>query len=241
MNRTCTHRTAAAALAVVAVLSAGCGGDAGEGPATTAVDAAAGASPGPAAPTPSVPAPPDGDGDGASVPESLLLPDEGTSSDTAEFTDWTTDENPDRAWLLDPCQPTAYPTDVQRARFKTVFREGPEAYDARQLGVYPSAEVASEVVAGFRRALEACRTGTKPGGSDWTWATRDEPDLGEDGFLAAVWFGGQEFAPYGQRIAVTRVGEAVFLAYTYGEYSSAEFDGGAEMVQQVAQRFLDSL
>ncbi|TQM13680.1 hypothetical protein [Pseudonocardia kunmingensis] len=240
MNRTCTPRAAVAALAVVAVLSAGCGAGTGGGPAVEA------AAPVPSAPAPATPsatstataAP---DVDGASVPESLLLPDEGGRSDTAEFTDWITDENPDRAWLLDPCRPTAYPTDAQRARFRTVFREGPEAYDARQLGVYPSAEAATEVVAGFRRALEACRTGTTPGGSDWTWATRDEPDLGEDGFLAAVWFGGQQFAPYGHRIAVTRVGDAVFLAYTYGEYSSAEFDGGAEMVQQVAQRFLDSL
>jgi hypothetical protein len=234
-SRTCTPRAVAAVLAAVAVLTAGCGGDTGGGPVA---DAAATA-PATATPAPSATTAPDGGG--SSVPESLPLPDEGGRSDTAEFTDWTTDDALDRAWLLDPCQPTAYPTDAQRTRFKTVFREGPEAYDARQLGVYPSAEAATEVVAGFRRALEACRTGTKPSGTGWTWATRDAPDLGEDGFLAAVWFGGQQFAPYGHRIAVTRVGDAVFLAYTYGEYSSAEFDGGAEQVQQVAQRFLDSL
>jgi hypothetical protein len=236
MNRTRTPRAVAAALATVAVLAAGCG--AGGGPEAPAVDAAAAP---PAATAPGAAPGTTPDADSGSVPRSLLLPDEGGRSDTAEFTDWTTDETPDRAWLLDPCQPTAYPTDAQRTRFKTVFREGPEAYDARQLGVYPSAAVAGEVVAGFRRALEACRTGTKPSGTRWTWAVRDDPDLGEDGFLAAVWFGGEQFAPYGHRIAVTRAGDAVFLAYTYGEYSSAEFDGGAEMVRAVARRFLDSL
>jgi hypothetical protein len=67
------------------------------------------------------------------------LPDEGRRSTVAEFTDWITDPAPERAWLLDPCLPTAYPTDGQRVGFRTVSREGPEAFDARQLGVYPTA------------------------------------------------------------------------------------------------------
>jgi len=241
MSRTRTVRGAApAVLAVVAVLATGCGaGDAGRESVPAAASAAVPSSTVPSSAVPSSTAVPGADR--SAVPESLLLPDEGGRSDTAEFTDWATDNAVERAWLLDPCQPTAYPTDGQRARFRTVWREGPEAYDARQLGVYPSAEVAAEVLAGFRRALEACHTGTKPSGTQWTWTTREAPELGDEGFLAAAWFGGQQFAPYGHRIAVTRVGDAVFLAYTYGEYSSAELDGGAEMVQQVAHRFLDSL
>jgi hypothetical protein len=35
----------------------------------------------------------------------------GGRSTVAEFTDWTTDLTLDRAWLLDPCRPTGYPTD----------------------------------------------------------------------------------------------------------------------------------
>lgn len=169
------------------------------------------------------------------------LPDEGRHSTVAEFTDWITDPAPDRAWLLDPCLPTAYPTDGQRVDFRTVSREGPEAFDARQLGVYPTAEVAAEVLAGFRRVLAACRTGQLEGGARWTWVTADAPDLGDDGFLAASTFVAPEYASHGARIAVTRAGSSVFLAHAGGEYYTAEIDDGARAVREVAQRFLDSL
>ncbi len=175
------------------------------------------------------------------VPDTLLLPDEGGRSTVAEFTDWVTDPALDRAWLLDPCLPTAYPTDRQRVRFRTVSREGPEAFDARQLGVYPTAEVAAEVLAGFRRVLAACRTGQQDGGARWTWVTSDVPGLGDDGFLAASSFVAPEYASHGARVAVTRVGSAVFLAHAGGEYYTAEIDDGARAVREVAQRFLDSL
>jgi hypothetical protein len=169
------------------------------------------------------------------------LPDEGRRSTVAEFTDWITDPALERAWLLEPCLPTTYPTDAQRVRFRTVSREGPEAFDARQLGVYPTPEVAAEVLAGFRRVLAACRTGQLEGGARWTWVTADVPDLGDDGFLAASTFVAPEYASHGARIAVTRVGSAVFLAHAGGEYYTAEIDDGAQAVREVAQRFLDSL
>lgn len=175
------------------------------------------------------------------VPDMPLLPDEGRRSTVAEFTDWTTDPALDRAWLLDPCLPTAYPTDGQRVRFRTVSREGPEAFDARQLGLYPTAEVAAEVLAGFRRVLAACRTGQQEGGARWTWVTADAPDLGDDGFLAASAFVAPEYASHGARIAVTRAGSAVFLAQATGEYYTAEIDDGAQAVREVAERFLRSL
>jgi hypothetical protein len=160
----------------------------------------------------------------------------------AEFTDWLTDPALDRAWLLDPCLPTEYPSDRRRVRFRTVSREGPEAFDARQLGVYPTAEVAAEVLAGFRRVLDACRTGQQAGGgSQWVWVNADAPGLGDDGFLAASTFSGPGYASHGARIAVTRVGNAVFLAHAGGEYSTAAMDDGAQAVREVAQRFLDSL
>jgi hypothetical protein len=175
------------------------------------------------------------------VPDTLLLPDEGGRSRVAEFTDWITDRSLDREWLLDPCLPTAYPTDRQRVRFRTVSREGPEAFDARQLGVYPTAEVAAEVLAGFRRVLAACSTGQQEGGARWTWVTEDVPGLGDDGFLAASAFVAPEYASHGARVAVTRVGNAVFLAHAGGEYYTVEIDDGAQAVREVAQRFLDSL
>ena len=210
------------ALLAVLVVLAGCAGPAmGAGPA-----------PPPGAPAPTVE---------PAIPDTLLLPDEGRRRTVAEFTDWITDRTLTRAWLLDPCLPTTYPTDGQRVRFRTVSREGPEAFDARQLGVYPTPEVAAEVLAGFRRVLAACRTGQLEGGARWTWVTADVPGLGDDGFLAASTFVAPEYASHGARIAVTRVGSAVFLAHAGGEYYTAEIDDGAQAVREVAQRFLDSL
>jgi hypothetical protein len=224
------RRTGIAGVAVLVVGLAGCTGTTGGAapplPSTAAVVGAA----------------PTGESsEEPSVPESLLLPDEGGRSEVAEFTDWITDRAPTREWLLDPCVPTAYPTDAQRVRFRTATREGPEAFDARQLGVYPSAEVAAEVVAGFRRVLDACRTGRQPGGAPWTWATAEVPELGDEGLLAASVFRAPGYSSHGVRVAVTRVGNAVFLAHSGGEYGTAEIDDGAQAVREVAQRFLDSL
>ena len=44
-------------------------------------------------------------------------------------------------------------------------------------------------------------------------------------------------SPSGERLAVTRVGSLVFLAYGRGEYATAEIDGGARGAQRVAERF----
>lgn len=176
------------------------------------------------------------------IPAGLRLPNEGERSDSPEFTDWITDNSLGQPWLLDPCQPTAYPTDRDRLAFRSVSRTGPEAHDARQLAVYPSPEVAAEVLAGFRRALTACATGTSAQGLTWQWVTQDAPDLGDDGLLAASVLGvGPGASPSGDRIAVTRLGAAVFLAYGGGEASSAEIDGGAKAARDVVQQFLDSV
>jgi hypothetical protein len=224
---------AAVAVAVLAVLT-GC---AEPRPAAATSSSPSASSPSASSPSASSPSA----SSASAVPDALLLPDEGRRSAVAEFTDWITDPTLDRAWLLDPCLPTEYPSDRQRVRFRTVSREGPEAFDARQLGVYPTAEVAAEVLAGFRRVLDACRTGQQAGGSQWIWVTADAPDLGDDGFLAASTFSGPEYASHGARIAVTRAGSAVFLAHAGGEYSTAELDDGAQAIREVAQRFLDSL
>jgi len=173
--------------------------------------------------------------------DDVLLPDEGEPAPAEEYTDWETDRTLTRPWLLDPCSPTSYPTDGQRLRFRTVSREGPEVFDARQLGVYPTPEVAAEVVAGFRRVLDACRTGRTDDGAEWTWATAAADDLGDEGFLAASTSFGPQVPRGGERIAVTRVRNAVFLAHAFGEFYSAEIDEGAQEVREVAQRFVESV
>ena len=215
MDGTARGRRPAIVLAVVFVLAValvvgGCSG----APAARQVDP-----PGPVVGSTAVDIPP--------------LPDEGGRGDGAELSDWTTDNTTARPWLLDPCRPTAYPTDRQRTGFRTVSRTGPEQFDARQLALYPTPAVAAEVMAGFRRALAACETGGRPTeGSRWRWVNSDlGSTVGEEGFLAASTTGGTSFSPSNERIAVTRVGSMVFLAFAGGEGSTAELD-------RVAERFI---
>ncbi len=189
---------------------------------------------------PSSPSPVSEETESAGIPPGLLLPNEGEPGD-GEVTAWETDNTADKEWLLDACRPTDYPTDAQRTGFRTVSRTGPELFQARQLAVYDSESTATEAMAGFTRALSACKTGGDPAqGKAWKWEHK-EIAVGDEGILAASTTGGPTAAPYGNRIAVTRVGTMVFLAFDEGEYQSAEFDGGAEMTQQVAEKFVASV
>jgi hypothetical protein len=250
MNGTTRRRLAALAIGA-GVLATGCAANppAAEPPAVIPPATASGA-PTPTQTftivtptgTPGATTPPEQMAPSGPIPAGLRLPNEGEKSDSPEFTDWITDNAVGQPWLLDACQPTDYPTDRRRLAFRSVSRTGPEAHDARQLAVYPSPEVAAEVLAGFRRALAACATGTSPQGLTWQWVSQDAPDLGDEGLLAASVIGvGPGASPAGDRIAVTRIGTAVFLAYGGGEFQSAEIDGGAEAARDVAQQFLDSL
>jgi hypothetical protein len=237
---------ATVALALLVALTGGCASAVPgvSGPASTPSTASVPSSAGsPSAAPPAGPAVTGvGTAGGGELPPDLLLPNEGERSAVSEFSDWTTNNAPGQAWLLDPCRPTAYPTDAQRVGFRTVSRTGPEAADARQLAQYPTPEIAAEVMAGFRRALAACSTGGQPAdGTGWQWVTAEAPDLGDEGLLAASTVGGPGFSPTGDRVAVTRVGSAVFLAFGSGEYSTAALDGGAADARAVAQTFIDSL
>jgi hypothetical protein len=136
-------------LTVAALVAAGCT-DGGGGSASPAAGPRTSATAGvPASADPPSGGPASG-GPASAIPADLRLPNEGERSDAAEFTDWTTDNSSGQPWLLDPCRPTSYPTDAQRAAFRTVSRTGPEARDARQLAIYPSPEI--------DRRLHAART-----------------------------------------------------------------------------------
>jgi hypothetical protein len=111
---------------------------------------------------------------------------------------------------------------------------------ARQLAAFPTTDTAVEAVAGFRRALTACRTGGNAAqGNAWKWVTEDIK-VGDEGFVAASTIGGPNYALSGNRIAVTRKGSLVFLAYDEGEYGTAEIDEGARLTQRVAEKFVAS-
>jgi len=227
-------------MAVVAVMVAGCGDQdaAADGPTGTRTETTDTSSSTPETSISSSPAATETES--AGIPPDLLLPNEGEPGD-GEVTAWETDNTADKAWLLDACRPTDYPTDAQRTGFRTVSRTGPELFQARQLAVYDSESTATEAMAGFTRALSACKTGGDPAqGKAWKWEHK-EIAVGDEGILAASTTGGPTAAPYGNRIAVARVGAMVFLAFDEGEYQSAEFDGGAEQAQQVAEKFVASV
>lgn len=172
----------------------------------------------------------------ASRPRHVVVSPDGR---TAYVSGGETDGSVTRSWQLDPCRPTAYPTDAQRLDFRTVSRRGPELFEVRQLAAYPATDVAAEAVAGFRRVLAACRTGGAAGeGTRWRWVVDERVNVGDEGFLAASTTGGPTFAPWGERLAVTRVGSMVFLAYDQGEYTTADVDDGARSTQAVAERFV---
>lgn len=185
--------------------------------------------------------PPTSTTENTGIPPGLLLPNENEPASGSDTTAWETDNTPDREWLLDACRPTDYPTDAQRTGFRTVSRTGPELFQARQLAVYDSESTATEAMAGFTRALTACRTGGDAAqGKAWQWNFEEIP-VGDEGIVAASNTGGPTFAPYGNRVAVTRVDAMVFLAFDEGEYGSAEIDDGARTTQQVAEKFVASL
>src|SRR5262245_36303271 len=126
------------------VTLAGCGAAVGSTPTPPPIGTAA-PEPTTAGPTSSVPAPGTSEPATGPIPAGLLLPDEGRPGDCEPgdvpgatcFGAWMTDVSPGKAWLLDPCRPTAYPTDAARSSFRTVSQTGgAEALSARQLAVY---------------------------------------------------------------------------------------------------------
>lgn len=231
----------AASAGLAATLAAGCTGD-GTGAAGTstapppAPPPSAVSPPAAAAAAPSA-SPPTTGGVAGAAPAAPGVVEEGTPPLPNETEPgWVYDDAVGQAWLLDPCRPTEYPTDPARQSFRSVTKQGPEAVDARQSAAYPSVDVAVDAVAGFRRALSACSSGSHPDGTTWRWSTEELPGVGDEGFLAAGVDGvGPGSAPSGERIAVVRVGATVFLAYASGEYGTAEIDGGARAVEQVAR------
>jgi hypothetical protein len=229
----------AVGMMAMAVVVAGCGdGNAtADGPATTqptGTTSTTGTSMSTTPPTASSPTATET----AGIPPGLLLPNEGEPADSSDVTAWETDDTADKPWLLDPCRPTDFPTDTDRTGFRTVSRTGPELFQARQLAVYDSESTATEAMAGFTRALTACKTGGDAAqGEAWQWAF-EEIAVGDEGLLAASKTGE---APFGNRVAVTRVDAMVFLAFDEGEYGSAEIDEGARLTQQVAEKFVASL
>lgn len=120
------------------------------------------------------------------------------------------------AWALDPCTPTAYPTDRQRVAMASLVMSGPEAGDVRQLAVYPDAATAAEVMAGFRRVLAACAS---PAGSTGKYVTAPI-SVADEGLVVAqsIYYQSGTQVPGGGYYVLVRDGRSVYLAVIGREF-----------------------
>lgn len=122
------------------------------------------------------------------------------------------------AWALDPCRPTAYPSDSLRIASRTASVTGPEYGNTRQVSVYTNKAAAMEAMAQFRRVLRACATrDPDANGLGSTWSSTAVA-AGDDAFLA--WQrstqDGQPVYP-GKHVVVVRDGRSIYLASADGE------------------------
>jgi hypothetical protein len=80
-------------------------------------------------------------------------------------------------WVLDPCVPTAYPSDRSRTSFRSVTYSAGDAGETAQVATYVDAAAAEDAVAGFGRAVAACGNGAGadpvPGSGVIRWTDAD--------------------------------------------------------------------
>ncbi|CAN5667251.1 hypothetical protein BH24ACT13_BH24ACT13_10220 [soil metagenome] len=208
-----------------------------------------------ATPTVTKPAPPPTPADVTRLPDDFAFPEESTQwPERTRFEEFsvTSTRDMDTEWDLDPCSPTAYPTDALRTDFYEATLSGPEHTEVRQVAVYPSAADAHEVMAGFRRVLAACATSNHVEGSQARYQTA-ELRLGDDALATSQTlyqdFSGENEPPRwapalgGSYGAVIRVGNAVHLAANYAEWTpqSPVDDRGAKEVRRAAAGTADAL
>ncbi len=152
----------------------------------------------------------------------------------------TLSRDPMTAWLLDPCIPTAYPTDSQRVAMLTLTSSEGESSAGRQLAVYPDAATAADVMTGFRRVLAACATHHSPSGSTEYYFSSPVA-LGDEALLA--WNVSKDPSgrqvPFGGYDVVVRDGRSVYLASIGGEFQAkGPTDMGANAVIAAARATL---
>lgn len=143
------------------------------------------------------------------------------------------------AWALDPCMPTAYPTDAQRLAMATLRRDGPEAVDVRQLAVYPDAASAAEAMAGFRRVLAACGSRLEPAGTTNAFVMTPIR-IADEGLVVvqSISYSGTP-VPGGSYDVLVRDGRSVYLALTGREFQpKGPTDAAATELVKAARRQL---
>lgn len=122
-------------------------------------------------------------------------------------------------WLLDPCMPTAYPTDRHRVAMVSLTRtrsEGPW-FEGRQLAVYPDEATAVKVMAGFRRAVAVCGRTDRSAVGGPTYSEQVPVDPGDEARLISDMSVLERREPAsGRYTIVMRDGRSVYLASVEG-------------------------
>jgi hypothetical protein len=121
-------------------------------------------------------------------------------------------------WALDPCNPTAYPSDQRRTAMRSLQRSGPEFAEALQLALYADASTAASVLGEFTSALDHCRDTSPDGGTThWIWISEDL-DMSDGGVIAILRYEVDGLQALGsQYVAAYRTGNAIVMRSSSGE------------------------
>jgi PknH-like extracellular domain len=155
-----------------------------------------------------------------SIPAAFRFAEEDASAEWREPSDENQIErsnNRVEPWALDPCNPTAYPSD-QRTAMRTLRRSGPEFAADLQLALYPDASTAASVLADFTSALDRCRDTSPDGGTTHRIWTSEDLDIADGGVIAILRYEVDGLQPPGsQHVAAYRTGNAIFMRSSSGE------------------------
>lgn len=143
------------------------------------------------------------------------------------------------AWLLDPCMPTAYPTDGERDAMTSLTRTRAEGgwFEARQLAVYPDEATAAKAMAGFRRAVAVCGSTDRTAGGGPRYSSQLPADPGDEARIFwDVYLTESREPVHGGYTVVMREGRSVYLAAVSGPFiSTGPPDPGATDLIAVAK------
>lgn len=134
------------------------------------------------------------------------------------------------AWLLDPCLPTAYPTDGERMAMTSITRTRSEGawFEGRQLAVYPDEATAARAMAVFRRAVAVCGSTDRTEVGGPSRSSQFPADPGDEGRIFCDYYLSERREPArGGYTVVMRDGRSVYLAAVSGPFTSTRPTGPA--------------
>ncbi len=131
-------------------------------------------------------------------------------------------------WPVDPCQPTTYPTDAQQLDFISASYYLGDAGESSYIARYPDEATASDVLAGFVRAAEACGRVDEPrpaeGSGVTQWSLPQAPAIGDEAVALSTTEYVSDFGLPGSDVVAVRVDSYVVLALGDSLYAGSLSD-----------------